>query len=957
MSIPNDEYIKKYEPLWGSWYVEELLGEGSFGKVYKISKEEWGYRYTSALKLISIPTKDQYREALASLENNQEMLEKYFEDAVQGIVNEIRLLYTLRGNSNVISYEDHVVERNIDKFGWDLLIRMEHVTSVTKYVSEHQMTREEVIKLGTDICSALEMCAKKGIIHRDIKDENIFVSDDGVFKLGDFGIARELSKSGRAASMKGTPLFAAPEVFKGETYDVTADLYSLGIVLYRLLNCGRLPFMPPYPEPIRYRDSETALDKRLSGEPMPPPARAGKKLSDIILKACSYSPTDRFISASKMRRTLENALGEMSEEEKQEVVTVLKTAKTSNAPLQASASPQAGGSQTQILPGLAESEKTPENLSGHAHSVENKPARASESIGHSSTEVLSPNDAQEAAMVSHNIHLHKTATIQPDEPDGTIFLYDSVTLSDLQSISRPAASAPPVNPEGTVCLFDDAVKKDDEPQEPSYMGQTTHEPSGEIDGTICLFNSSAPEPVQNQLPVETQNNIPNTIEGTVCLFDRVTPEIPNESEGTVCLFNGVSHENPQPAPPPPSRIDGTVCLFEGEPTNRPPFSGNKVTRQMDQAPQVNPSSAPPPPSKPDTSFEDEFDFDDSPSPSPGIFGRVMNKVVSKVAGRTQERNDAASPLTGGGNIANGSIVSKEGNYLYYCSVGSDSRLYRMNTNGSDQRKICEDGAGFISISGGWIYYSNLDDDAKLYRIRLDGSGRQRLNMDSSFNINILKNWIYYSNDYDDFTLYRINTDGSGRRKICNDRAYNIAIHSNWVYYSNKSVGGKIYRVDPDGDNRLRINHDNSEFLNIVNGWIYYCNRSDSGKIYKISHEGSDRTKLNEDRSNNINVYKDFIYYCNDSDNCKIYRIKTDGTGRTKLDNSTSEYLNILDDWLYFCNKDDEGALYKMRLDGSNKTKVHNSYPGGRNEGPSGHSTPKGKDKSKEVTVDGDWIYL
>ena len=167
-----------------------------------------------------------------------------------------------RSNTNVISYQDHEVRKKPNEIGWDILIRMEYVTSLRKYLKEHAMTKEEVIRLGIDICTALETCSKKGIVHRDIKDENIFVSEDGVFKLGDFGIARELSKSGRAASMRGTPLYMAPEIYRGEKYDAAVDIYSLGIVLYKLLNNGRMPFMPPYPEKVRYQDSEDALEKR-----------------------------------------------------------------------------------------------------------------------------------------------------------------------------------------------------------------------------------------------------------------------------------------------------------------------------------------------------------------------------------------------------------------------------------------------------------------------------------------------------------------------------------------------------------------------------------------------------------------------------------------------------------------------------------------------------------------------
>lgn len=324
MSVSDKDYIKKFEPLWKNWYIDQFVGEGSYGKVYKIYKEEWGYKYESALKLISVPTKEQYREAEAALESNDETLHGYFEDAVKNIVNEIRMMYTLRGNSNVIAYEDHLVEKRQDEIGWDILIRMEFATPLPKLLTERQLSREELITLGIEISSALEVCGKKDIIHRDIKDENIFVSSDGIFKLGDFGISRQLSNSGRAASMRGTPLYMAPEVFKGERYDTRTDIYSLGIVLYKLFNYGRLPFMPPYPEEVKYRDSEAALDKRILGETPPIPLQANKELGDIILKASSYNPDDRYSSALELRSALQAVLSNMTTDERKEIITLLK---------------------------------------------------------------------------------------------------------------------------------------------------------------------------------------------------------------------------------------------------------------------------------------------------------------------------------------------------------------------------------------------------------------------------------------------------------------------------------------------------------------------------------------------------------------------------------------------------------------------------------------------------------
>ena len=132
-----------------------------------------------------------------------------------------------------------------DGIGWDILIQMELLTPLNRHVAEHGMTRWDVIRLGIDLCRALELCQKHDVIHRDVKPENILVSKNGDYKLGDFGIARMVKKAGSALSRKGTDAYMAPEVYKGEEYDGRADIYSLGLVMYRLLNGNCAPFLPP----------------------------------------------------------------------------------------------------------------------------------------------------------------------------------------------------------------------------------------------------------------------------------------------------------------------------------------------------------------------------------------------------------------------------------------------------------------------------------------------------------------------------------------------------------------------------------------------------------------------------------------------------------------------------------------------------------------------------------------
>jgi serine/threonine protein kinase len=302
--------IKRYEPLWGSWYVESMIGEGSFGKVYKVKKNEFGKAYYSAVKIISIPQNEAAVRQALSDGLDDVSARSYFHAFVVDIIQEVDLMSAFRGNSNIVSLEDHKVIEYENEIGWDILIRMELLDSLSERVTQGLLPAGEVIKLGVHICRALELCAVKHIIHRDIKPDNIFVSQYGEYKLGDFGIARQIERTMSGMSKKGTETYMAPEVFKGEEYGASVDTYSLGIVMYRYLNHNRPPFWPDFPNAVTPHDRETALRRRMKGEAVPALAGVDPALNDIVLKSCAYDRKSRFASPSEMRLALEGFLGE-----------------------------------------------------------------------------------------------------------------------------------------------------------------------------------------------------------------------------------------------------------------------------------------------------------------------------------------------------------------------------------------------------------------------------------------------------------------------------------------------------------------------------------------------------------------------------------------------------------------------------------------------------------------------
>ena len=290
------------------WKIIRLLGEGSYGKVFEIERSEFGQTYRAALKVITVPQSSAEVRSVISEGMSVSQAEAYFHGIVEELMHEFSIMFKLKGTANIVSCEDLRVLEHPDGIGWDILIRMELLHPLLPYVYEHPMARRDIIRLGIDICKALELCQRYNVIHRDIKPENIFISDNGDYKLGDFGIARTIERTTSGLSKKGTYSYMAPEVYAGREYGFSVDTYSLGLVLYRMLNKNRGPFLPQPPEAITYDNREQALARRVSGEPLPRPFYGEGRLGEIVLKACAFDPKDRYSSPQQLRQELEAIL-------------------------------------------------------------------------------------------------------------------------------------------------------------------------------------------------------------------------------------------------------------------------------------------------------------------------------------------------------------------------------------------------------------------------------------------------------------------------------------------------------------------------------------------------------------------------------------------------------------------------------------------------------------------------
>lgn len=291
-------------PVWPGWETARLIGRGSFGAVYEIRRSVFGETERCALKYISIPQNDSEIRDMKSEGMDDKSITRSFEEQARDIVKEYRLMMQLNDSPNVVHCYDVESVQKDEGFGWDIYIRMELLTPLTVLLSRTKDWSEaETGRLARDIGTALRDCRRLNIVHRDVKPQNIFVSKDGRYKLGDFGIARISEMTGTATVRVGTYSTMAPEVFNGERYGAAADVYSLGMVLYWLLNERRGPFVSVNTA----AEKNQALRRRMSGEALPAPVNGSAELKGIVLKCCAFDPKERYRSAEELLRDLENA--------------------------------------------------------------------------------------------------------------------------------------------------------------------------------------------------------------------------------------------------------------------------------------------------------------------------------------------------------------------------------------------------------------------------------------------------------------------------------------------------------------------------------------------------------------------------------------------------------------------------------------------------------------------------
>jgi serine/threonine-protein kinase len=288
-AIPIEEALALAKPLpegrrrdFGDYQLEGVLGSGGMGTTYLATRRRDGW--TLAVK---VP-----HEHLMS---NEDFVRRFIREGALG---------TLLHHPNIVRIFES------DRVNGRPFIAMELLKGQTlqEVLKDHGvMSVLETLEIAREIALALDYASLKGVVHRDLKPENIMLPDRGGLKVMDFGIARLLNHPGTTVSdyYLGTPTYSAPEASGMGGTDHRADLYSLGIILYRMLS-GQVPFYSQDPVAILEMHRKEPLP------PFPPQANVPGNISAMIGKLAAKDPNDRYQTAESLLVDLNDILRKMT---------------------------------------------------------------------------------------------------------------------------------------------------------------------------------------------------------------------------------------------------------------------------------------------------------------------------------------------------------------------------------------------------------------------------------------------------------------------------------------------------------------------------------------------------------------------------------------------------------------------------------------------------------------------
>ncbi len=280
---------KLVSPLLDGFTIGESLSCHDGVRCYPAIREDSDEKYI--IKIISVPASQRQLDALllTGAYKDAASAAVYFKELADGIVAEVKLLQQLSRLEGFLPYSGwQVVPMEGDDLGYEIYLVSTYKRSLEKYLRRDPMTHLGAVNLGLDLCAALAICRRSGNMFVDLKPGNIYLTGEREYRIGDLGFVKLSSLKYTSLPSRYISDYTPPELRDDlATLNPTVDIYAVGTILYQLYNDGVLP---------------TA--QQLASKSIPAPANADSEMAEIILKACSPNPRNRYQTPIEMGQAL-----------------------------------------------------------------------------------------------------------------------------------------------------------------------------------------------------------------------------------------------------------------------------------------------------------------------------------------------------------------------------------------------------------------------------------------------------------------------------------------------------------------------------------------------------------------------------------------------------------------------------------------------------------------------------
>ncbi len=279
--------LKLISPMLDNFMVGDAINEREGLRTYPAMRQDTEEKYI--IKVISIPSKPEKLDALVLSGAYKDLASalSYYRGLADEIVSETETLKHLSELEGFLAFEDCQIVENDDGKGYDVYLLSSYNRSLERHFQSAALTHLAAANLGLDLCAALTVARRAGYLYADLRPDNIYITNEGEYKIGDIGFIRLDGIKYAAMPDRYRSPYTAPEAIDAYAApSETMDVYALGLILYQIYNNNQLP---------------TPAE---NGDILAAPQYADYELSEIILKACAATPEDRWPTPVEMGRAI-----------------------------------------------------------------------------------------------------------------------------------------------------------------------------------------------------------------------------------------------------------------------------------------------------------------------------------------------------------------------------------------------------------------------------------------------------------------------------------------------------------------------------------------------------------------------------------------------------------------------------------------------------------------------------